>query len=236
VLFATGIGAGYLAHSKPSYRSTAVVLVAPPSANESSLISNLGSANAALVTPTSPAVVRAVAKSMGTTQSVAENLGASVIAGYEGTTQLLAVTATDRVPAFAREEANDFALGFASALNGQAADELATLKKAQTRLGTQISQLSAAPQTPLVTTKLSSDTQAYATYQAQVVALEVAPTEGSIYQLASQPVSTHGSKTKILGISALSGLVAGIGLALLWERLDTRLRAGTDAPVGQAVS
>ncbi len=228
-------GALYAEQTKPSYQSTAVVLV-PSSAtgSASSSFTQLGAAPITTPTPTSPEVIDSVAKQLDISHSAAAALASQISANYEGATQFLAVTATTRLRGSAKTLANAFANAFVDDLLGQSAAQLASLQRAQAKVSAQIQSLAAQPQTPLVRVQLSSATQTYATYQNQITALQVAPPAGSIYQIAGPATPTQGSKKKVIAIAALVGLLAGVGLALLRERFDTRIRGAEDVPEGEA--
>jgi tyrosine-protein kinase len=146
----------------------------------------------------------------------AEDVSQSISVNPQGESDLISVEATDESPEFAAELANTFARQYI--LFRRDADR-AKVAKAQTLVEQRLAELTPSEQ-------LSAEGEDLAQRQRQLEVLGALQTgNAELVQPADAPDSPSSPKTeRNLALGILLGLVLGIGLALLREQLDRRVR------------
>ncbi|MHB1784024.1 MAG: tyrosine-protein kinase domain-containing protein, partial [Acidimicrobiales bacterium] len=159
-------------------------------------------------------------------------ISGSVTYAPDGATGLVSVSTVLPDPHAVQQITAAFAQAYISVLQSQSTAEIASYKNELGTLAKRITSLS--PSRPggvvsaLVSEELTVASQSYGSVEAQIVALETAPPPATVYAAASAPVKTGTSKKKVLILAGVAGLLAGIGIVLVWERADTRLRKAAD--------
>ncbi len=232
----------YLKTRPATYQATSVVLIpsAPPPANQGG------------TTVTAPLLPNPVTELEGpqVAQRAASTLG-SETAGVSGSLNSLGelqITATSREPTLARDTANAYAKAFVAQRAADVQAEQNTLSAEAAGLQATIDQLNkqvpagstanpgsangspntsgSTPTTPASIQLSAAVAQLQAIYQEQL-ALGTGTTVTKSYAgLPTTPVSS--SKAKTVGLAAAIGLLVGLGIALVREQIDDRLRSASE--------
>lgn len=234
LVVAVGVAVMYVRSRPVAYTSTAAVQLAPTSSSSSQSTVTI----APPVSASAPAIVASAASFLKTTSANAAFAASEVTISANATTGLVVVTATDARPGPAQLFAGAFAQAYVSVLQAQATKSLDQLVQERSSIARQITALSTAPHastSPLIADELAAASQNYASVEGEIVALESAPAPASLYAPASTASVSATSKKKVYGLAGLAGLLAGFGLVLIWDRLDTRLRYASDVVSGVPV-
>ena len=223
IVVAVAAAGAYFVLRKPSYQATATVLLQPPSTNSNTVTVNLADP---LVVMASPALAaRAKSEAKGA-------LDAQISASVSQTTNVMTVTATGPTAAGAATTANAYAKAYVTDVADQVAAQVAKIGQAMSSITAAITALEAQDPTgknPGIAAQITSNSQTYAALAAQQVAININGPYASVQSPATVPGAPAGSgKVKVGGVAALAGLLAGCGLALVREQLDTRLSAEED--------
>jgi succinoglycan biosynthesis transport protein ExoP len=202
VILAAAAASFYLHSESPSYSSTASVALT--NSTTQGATSTTG-ANLQLVTGVD--VSDAAAKALG---GDPRTLVSEVSAAYNSTNNVVDSTATTSTESQADQSQN----------------AIAALQSQVDKIQAQIASLSTGgnADSAVVKSQLASLNTLYQTTFTQLTAATVAPAPSTLLQAAEDGVSTASSKSKILGLGLLIGLLAGAGIALIREPFDTRIR------------
>jgi capsular exopolysaccharide synthesis family protein len=223
VVVAVAAAGAYLTLRTPSYQATATVQLQAPASGSSSPSVNLADP---LVVMASPALAHQAAAIAGAP------LDAQISAAVSQTTNVMTVTATGPAAVGAERTANAYAKAYVAEVADQAAAQVAKIGQAMNAINATIAALEArdpAGTNPGIAAQITSNSQTYAALAAQQVAININGPYATIQNPATVPGAPAGSsKTKVGGVAALAGLLAGCGLALVREQFDTRLSSDTD--------
>jgi Mrp family chromosome partitioning ATPase/capsular polysaccharide biosynthesis protein len=179
------------------------------------------------------AVAARAASAIGTTNQ--GTLAGHVTGTFDTTTKLLSITASEPRPKLAQALADAFARAYVSTVQATAASQVARLNSALASLHRKITALEQSVTSPgaaadaVATAEVSSLSQAYETLTLQAESLQVSGPYATLQTSASFPSQPSGSSHKTIGgLALLVGLLAGVGLALVSEQLDTRIRSDVD--------
>ncbi len=229
VVTGAAIGASLL--QTPKYTATALIKIQPTntpvplSPNSGATESTLGTADViteqSLVTST--AVKNAVRTQLGSAPQVT--------ASQVGQTNLISVEATSTDPRFAARVANSYAGAFVDTQRSQVTNDLsAAAAQIQAKITQLDQQIAAAGQNSGAAAALSTQE---ANFRAELAQLQVNSSLSSGgAQVASQavvpssPSSPRTVRNALIGFGL--GLIAGIGLAFLIDRLDDSIRSRED--------
>jgi tyrosine-protein kinase Etk/Wzc len=227
VVVAVAGAAVYLKEHKPTYTSAATVEVAPPTTTSGNNPVNIPDPLVAMSNATVVANARTIA---------GQPLDAQVSGSLSQTSNLFTVTATGPTAAGAEVAANAYAKAYVAYVGSTVSAQEAKLSAAMASLNTTITSLEAQDPTgknPGVQAQIAADSQTYATLGAQREAIAVGGPYASVQQPAGPGAANGSSKAKVGGVAVGAGLLAGIGIALIREQSDTRLRSEVDvAEVG----
>jgi polysaccharide biosynthesis transport protein len=171
----------------------------------------------------------------------ATGVAADVTGTVDPTTGQLSIAATDANAARAQAVARAYSQAYVDQI--QALVQVQT-DKLNTELGTLQHQIAALHESnpsgtdPVINAQITGLTTALSSLQSQLTSIQFGEPYASIQVAASLPGSPSGLGTKkLVLIGIFAGLLAGAGLALARDQLDTRLRnhpdlgSITDAPV-----
>ncbi len=145
------------------------------------------------------------------------------------TTGTLTITATDADPARAQAIARAYSEAYVDQTQALVQAEIDKINGEMQSLQSQISDLNGKPATPVITAQIQGLTTSYSALQTQLSTITFGEPYASIQVAAGLPTTPSGlSKSKLLAIGALAGLLVGCGIALGREQFDTRLRASPD--------
>ena len=233
VLAAAG-AAYYIVSNHPTYRATAQVVANPQVANNAGA-NTVTFGSDPLAATRDPSVAQAAAKASGLP------LASVALGSYVDGTNTALVDIVDTAPTAtaASAGANAAAGAYVSVRSREFIAQAAALNTQLDTLLTSIRQLQAqgatAPGSPTpgtdveLNTKLSAQLTSYATYYAEQQQFEQAATSVQVYSNAS-PASAQrvGSTKRNAAVGVLAGLLIGIGIALLRDRFDDRIRDRRD--------
>ena len=231
-----------LAYSKvqsPKYQSTAQI-------QESSSSQSTQSGQSAPITLPDPvqelgstAVQQRAAKILG--DANVSGVANDVTGTVDATTGQLSITATDANPARAQAVAKAYSQAFV--------DQIQALVQAQTdKITTELTslqqQIASLQQTnpsgtnAVINARVTGLTTTLSSLQSQLTSVQFGEPYATVQVAAALPGAPSGLGTKkLLAIGFIGGLLAGCGIALARDQLDTRLRtrpdlgAITDAPI-----
>jgi capsular exopolysaccharide synthesis family protein len=222
----------------PIYQADTQINVTPftSASSQSNILNMLTDPTAALQTDVtliqSDAVLGPAAKAVGLASPapLASAISAKVLAG----TQIIEVSAVSPVPAHARNWANAVSAAFINFQRDQAiAQVTAASQDIAQRLASLKSQMAAAGSSQASATVMSGLSSQIDTLQGELDSLPGAPSivagGGVVVAQASLPtipVSPKKSRNVLLG--AMVGLLLAVGLVLLIEALDDRLRSAEE--------
>jgi len=234
VIVAIGVAYFYVHHKTVTYESAA--LLQTQSSTSSS------AANAPVTLPlssSSPDVIASAASFLHTSVANVTAVSGNVTIAPDGATGLVSVSTVLANPQDVQQITAAFAQAYISVLESQTTAEINSYKSELATLARRITSLS--PSRPggvvsaLVSEELTVASQSYGSVESQIVALETAPPPATIYAAASAPAKTGTSKKKVILLAGVAGLLAGIGIVLILERADTRLRTAADVGEGLPV-
>ncbi len=219
----------YTRVKSPSYQSSSLVQL-----NTSN--PTTGQATSPVTFPSPLQLVDSTAVQDGAAKLLHDPNVAAVTAEVTGTvdpnTGALTITATDSDPARAEAVAKAYTTAFLDQVQAIVAAQVNKIHLQMDSVQAQIAALQATPDAstnPGIQAQITGLGQTFGTLQSQLSTINLGEPYGSIQVAASYPTSPIGlSKSKILGIGLLAGLLVGCGAALVREQFDTRLRAGPD--------
>ena len=150
------------------------------------------------------------------------------------TTGALSITATDSDPVEAQDAAKAYTQAFINQIKAIAQDQIDKINLQIANDNKQIAGLQAqlgstSNPNPAITAQITGLGQALGTLQSELSTIQLGEPYASVQVSADFPSSPIGlSKTKILAIGLLAGLLVGCGAALMREQFDTRLRTSPD--------
>jgi polysaccharide biosynthesis transport protein len=214
----------YIHREKPAFEAVALVQLATTTTQSTSSLAIDSSAS--LVN--SPQVAALLSKK--------DPVGADVSASLNSSTNAVAIAGRSPTAEGAQASANAYANAFVAYLRAEAASQLSELSKQESAAAAALNKLnsqvtpntSSGQENPVLQAKIATALQTYSSLLSQVNALEVAPPPAALAQLAGPGGSTLSSKSKLLSVAGLIGLIGGAAIALLRARLDNRLREVAD--------
>jgi Mrp family chromosome partitioning ATPase/capsular polysaccharide biosynthesis protein len=214
----------------PTYQSTALVQVAPTNSSGTS-----GSSGVTLPDPVQ--LLGSTAVQLDAAKILADPDVASVASGVSGTvdstTGALSITASASTPERAQQVARAYSQAFVDQTQVAVQTQIDKLGTALHGLSARITALqteAGSTTNTLIQAQITAATQTYSTLLAQQYSIQTGEPYSSIQVAAGLPTASTGlSKSKILAIGFLAGLLAGIGIALARDQLDNRLRTSTGA-------
>ena len=231
-----------LAYSKvqtPKYQSTAMV-------QENGISATASGGQSSPVTLPDPvqelgstAVQVRAAKILG--DADATGVAADVTGTVDPTTGQLSITATDANPARAQAVAKAYSQAYVDQIQALVQ---AQIDKLNTELGTLQHQIAALHESnpsgtnPVINAQITGLTTTLSSLQSQLTSIQFGEPYASVQVAAGLPGAPRGwARSKLLAIGIFAGLLAGCGIALARDQLDTRLRTSpdlgsiTDAPI-----
>ncbi len=179
------------------------------------------------------------AKILGDTD--ARGVAAGVTGTVDPTTGQLDVTATDADPARAQAVAKAYSQAYVDQIQALVQ---AQIDKLNTELGTLQNQIATLQKSDpsgtnaVITAQITGLTTTLSSLQSQLTSVQFGEPYASVQVTAGFPGAPSGiGRSKLLAIGFIAGLLAGCGIALAREQLDTRLRTSpdlagiTDAPI-----
>jgi len=156
-------------------------------------------------------------------------LASSVTGTVDTTSGALELTATgsspERAQAVAKAYANSFDTQIASIVN----DQYNKITRSIGTLNQRIASLSVGTPTPAITAQIQSLGQTVGTLAAEQSNIQSGEPYSAVQVAATLPTSPTGlGKGKLVGIGIVAGLLVGIGIALIREQFDNRLRTSPD--------
>lgn len=224
-------GFGYHKHQTPVFSATTSVQLSPDASKAAT-----GQPSAYTPIPThfdpalinSPAVMSAAAaKSHESAERIASSFSYAMKTGLISSD--ISVTATGSSPGEAQARANAVAAAYAAYLNGNAHSGLNSLESRAAKLTAQAKQFAAqVAADPKNQFAASSETTTFAdlgTVDSQISAIQLAGDPATVKGLAGPGVPLGTSTKTVLAVALVAGLLAGIGIALLRDQFDDRLRS-----------
>ncbi len=147
----------------------------------------------------------------------------------DATTGTLTITASDPNPARAQAIAKAYSQAYVDQTQALVQAEIDKINGQMQSLQSQISDLNGKPATPVITAQIQGLTTSYSALQTELSNITFGEPYASIQVAAGLPTTPSGlSKSKLIAIGALAGLLVGCGIALGRDQFDTRLRASPD--------
>lgn len=222
-----------LAYSKvqtPKYQSTATIEENAISATAS------GSPSSTVTLPDpvselgSTAVQQRAATILG--EGSTNSVAADVTGTVDATTGQLLITATDANPARAQAVAKAFSEAYVNQIQSLVQDQIDKINAELASLQQQIAALEQSNPTgtnAVITAQITGLTTTLSTLQSELTSVQFGEPYASVQVAAGLPGAPSGlSTSKLLAIGIVAGLLAGCGIALARDQLDTRLRARPD--------
>jgi len=231
-----------LAYSKvqtPKYQSTALVQESTVTASGSTTQTNPVTLPDPVQQLESTAVQIRAAKLLG--DANLSTVAHDVTGTADPTTGALTITATDANAARAQAVAKAYSQAFVDQTQALVQAQMDKITSALNQLKTQISGLqgqTGSATNAVIQAQITAATNSYSSLQSQLNTIQFGEPYSSIQIAAGLPVTPTGlSKSKLLAIGFVAGLLAGCGIALARDQFDTRLRSSpellsvTDAPI-----
>jgi succinoglycan biosynthesis transport protein ExoP len=229
VVVAVAGAIGYLASEHPSYSASATVSIV--GASPSGGAPALSAPNPAIALGGDSAIT-AAAKLLRPDGLSAVSAAGEVSSTENPTTDTVTVTATAGSGVAASEVANAFAEAYVSVVAHAATSEINTIGTELASTSARIAKLHselAAGTNPAAPAEITALTSTYSTLAADQAQIEIGGPYASLLSSATpptSPVNTH--KKEVAGLAAVAGLLAGCGIALLRDQMDTRLRSSEE--------
>jgi Mrp family chromosome partitioning ATPase len=155
---------------------------------------------------------------------------ASAVTGTaDANTGTLTITASGSDPARARAVAQAYSQAYVDQIQAVVLAQTDKINGELQSLQNQISQLNGKPTTPVTQAQIQGLTSSYSSLQTELSNITFGEPYASIQVAAGLPAKPSGlSRSKLVAIGALAGLLVGCGIALGREQFDTRLRASPD--------
>jgi len=221
--------AAALAYSKlhtPVYQSTSLIQTNAPSSTSSQSATQV-----TLPDPVqalgSTAVQLQAAKLLKDPDVAA--VASQVTGTVDPTTGALTITASDSNPKRAEAIASAYSQAYLDNIQSVVSAESAKITTQLAQLENQISALEAKPATGLITAEITSLESTVAALETEQQDLTLGEPYATILVAPVVPGAPTGlSKSKLILIGALAGLLVGCGIALARDQFDTRLRTTPD--------
>ncbi len=222
-----------LAYSKvqtPKYQSTATI-------QENAISATASGAPSSTVTLPDPvqelgstAVQDRAATILG--DANATGVVADVTGTVDATTGQLLITATDANPTRAQAVAKAYSQAYVDQIQSLVQAQIDKINTELTSLQQQIAALEQTNPTgtnAVITAQVTGLTTTLSTLQSELTSVQFGEPYASVQVAAGLPGAPSGlSTSKLLAIGIIAGLLAGCGIALARDQLDTRLRARPD--------
>jgi succinoglycan biosynthesis transport protein ExoP len=229
IVVAVAVALAYSKVQTPKYKSTALV--------QQTTTSSSSGTNTAPVTLPDPvqqlgstAVQLRAAKILGD-PNVA-SVASSVTGTVDATTGALSIVATDSSPSRAQEVARAYSQAYVDQTQAVVQAQTDKITSAANTLSAKIADLQKQPgasTNSLIAAQIQGLTNTYSTLQAELSNIQVGEPYASIQVAAQLPSAPSGlSKSKLVGIGVIAGLLVGCGIALGRDQFDTRLRTSPD--------
>ncbi len=156
-------------------------------------------------------------------------LTAAVTGTADPTTGTLTITATASEAAQAQAIAKAYSQAYVDQIQSLVQAQVDKINGQLQSLQSQITELNGKPSTPVTQAQIQGLTSSYSSLQTELSNITFGEPYASIQVAAGLPTKPSGlSKSKLLAIGALAGLLVGCGIALGREQFDTRLRTSPD--------
>ncbi len=226
MVVAVVVAVGYSKLQTPKYESTALV--------QQSTASSTGSTTGSVSLPdplqelSSTAVQLRAAKILGDPN--VEGVAAGVTGAVDPNNGALSITATNTDPARAQAVAKAYSQAFVDQTQALVQAQIDKIGAAVTSISDQIASLQLSSGSSAVTTaKLTGLESTLSALQTEQSNIQFGEPYSTIQVAAEYPGAPTGlSKSKIIAIGLIGGLLVGCGIALGRDQLDTRLRTTPD--------
>jgi succinoglycan biosynthesis transport protein ExoP len=239
VIVAVAASLAYAQVQHAKYQSSALIQLTSTSSTTGSTTSSGVTLPDPLQLLGSTAVQLRAAKILGD-PSVAAT-AAEVTGTVAQTTGELTITASDPNASRAQQVAKAYSQAFVDQTGVVVQGQIDKISTALNGLSAKITALQAqsgSSTNTLIQAQITAATQTYSTLQAQQYSIQTGePYAGIQVAATAASASTGLSKSKLIAIGLLAGLLAGIGIALARDQFDTRLRTSpgteaiTDSPI-----
>jgi Mrp family chromosome partitioning ATPase/capsular polysaccharide biosynthesis protein len=213
----------------PQYQSTALIVESTPAATGTQSTSPVVLPDA--VQQLGSTAVQLRAASILKNPNVAE-VASEVTGTVDTTSGSLTITATNSDPAEAQAVARAYSQAFVDQTQALVQIQLNKINTALTGLTSQIAALQTQPgssNNAVTQAQISGLTSSYSALQAQESTIKLGEPYSTVQVAANLPTAPTGlSKSKLIGIGIVAGLLVGCGLALGRDNFDTRLRTSPD--------
>ncbi len=155
----------------------------------------------------------------------------SVTGTVDPTSGALSITASASTPERAQQVAAAYSQAFENQIQSIVEGQIANIHKSYAAVNAQIAQLepSGATPSPSVVAEVAALNSTAGTLLAEAYTIQAGEPYASTLVNATLPTAPTGlTKSKLLGIGLLAGLLAGIGIALVRDQFDNRLRTSPD--------
>lgn len=229
-LLASAVAVGYLQRLTPNFESTTTVRISPQmtEAVNTGILAGI----AVDVDPSviaTPDVLATAEKELGVPEgSLAGAISQAPVENPAATTTSFTVTASAGDPATAQRRAAAAAMAYSAYLDGVSATTQTTLsdqlKEVSAQVKTYQDQVDDDPLDQLAQTNLTTALTRVNALNASITSLQTAGPPATVTSAASPGQSTNPTTVTVAGTALVSGLLAGLGLALTREHFDTRIR------------
>ena len=171
----------------------------------------------------------------------ADSVAADITGTVDDTTGQLLITATGSNPARAQAEAKAYSEAYVDEIQSLVQAQIDKINTELASLQQQIATLeksNGSGTNAVITAQITGLTTTLSTLQSELTSIQFGEPYASVQVAAGLPAAPSGlSSSKLLAIGIIAGLLAGCGIALARDQLDTRLRTRpdlggiTDAPV-----
>ena len=229
--------AAALAYSKlhtPQYQSTATV--------QTSATTSTGQSATPVTLPDPVQAVGSTAVALKAAQILhnpdSSAVSSQVTGTLDPTTGSLDITATSTNPREAQAIASAYTQAYIDYIQSVVNDQTAKITSAVAGLEAQIADLENKPVTGAITAEVTALEQTVSSLQTEQEEITLGGPYAAVQVAAGLPTAPSGlSKSKLILIGLIAGLLVGIGIALARDQFDTRLRdtpdiaSVTEAPV-----
>ena len=222
-----------VAYSKiqtPKYQSTATIQENAISATASGTPSSTVTLPDPVQELGSTAVQDRAATILG--DATATSVAADVTGTVDSTTGQLIITATDADPARAQAVAKAYSQAYVDQFQSLVQAQIDKINTELTSLQQQIAALeqsNSSGTNAVIGAQVTGLTTTLSTLQSELTSVQFGEPYASVQVAAGLPGAPSGlSMSKLLAIGIIAGLLAGCGIALARDQMDTRLRARPD--------
>jgi len=223
--------AAALAYSKietPKYQSTALIQI--------NSVGQTGQTSAPVTLPDPVQELGSTTVQLGAAKILSNPDVAGVASEVTGTvepnTGALTITATASSPHQAQAVSQAYSQAFVNQTGAFVQTQITKINGLLAGLTAKIAALQQQqgnPPNALISTQIAALTQTYSTLQSEQYNMQAGEPYASIQVAADTPGSPTGlSKGKLIAIGLIAGLLVGIGIALLRDHFDTRVRRNSE--------